>query len=168
MSERRKPLLFLDVDGVLNAVPPIEGQPVTKKLGFPICIPEGTRERVARLTAAFEPVWATTWRERADTEWRDELGLTGDPWDHIEFASLKLPSILDHAVEIHMSDTIVTPWVWIDDDAPWEMRRMGIQHDERTTLILAPDTGKGLEDQHVNRALVFAEEVQRRWDAGER
>jgi hypothetical protein len=150
-----KPILFLDVDGVLNACPPIEGEPVTRKLGFPICIPTGTKERVARLSEEFEMVWATTWRDKAHPNFGEDLGL-GEEWPHVDFHDLKILSILEYAVQVKLSGTIVQPWVWIDDDAPWEMQTVGLRHDESKTLVLAPDTAVGLTDGHVQRALDFA------------
>lgn len=153
-----KPLLFLDVDGVLNACPPIDGEPVIHRLGFPICIPSGTKERVARLTEVFEPVWATTWRERAHPNLYEDLGLPEEPWEHIEFSDLKLLSIIDRATEINvLGDAFITPWIWIDDDAEWEIRRSGLRPDGKRTLAIAPETRRGLTDEHVEQALAFVE-----------
>jgi len=160
-----KPLLFLDVDGVLNACPPLPDVEVVEMLGFPICIPPGTRERVARLTEAFEPVWATTWRGDAHKHFAEPLGLDPEkPWPHIEFlGGLKLPEILDYAIGPHQPHTTaVRPWVFIDDDATWEAKNLGIRCDGDTSLMLAPDTARGLEDRHVDAALLFAGHIEAR------
>jgi hypothetical protein len=152
-----KPFLFLDVDGVLNASPPIEGHQVTRKLGFPICIPPGTKERIASLVEVFEPVWATTWRGDAHPNFAAELDLTSaPPWPYIKFRDLKILSILDYVVSVHMSGTSVRRWVWIDDDAPWEIDHLGLVPDGRKSLAIAPETGVGLTDEHVAQALAFA------------
>jgi hypothetical protein len=155
-----RPILFLDVDGVLNACPPRRGHPVSNKLGYPICIPHGTKERVARLTEVFDPVWATTWREDAHPNFAEDLGLPEEPWEHIEFKDLKLLSIIEHTTHYHLTDVTISPWVWIDDDALWEIRRLGLVPDGKRSLAIAPDTGEGLTDDHVERALEFAKALK--------
>ncbi len=155
MGVALKPKLYLDVDGVLNACPPIPGEPVVKMKGFPICIPPGTKERIARLTEVFEPVWCTTWREEAHTHFGEILEL-GETWDHIAFDTYKLLGIFNDAVERKMSATILYPWVWIDDDANWELEELGLHCDRRRTMVINPQTATGLTDQHVEEALAFA------------
>lgn len=157
-----RPLLFLDVDGVLNACPPVPDVEVVEMLGFPICIPPDTPERIARLLEVFDPVWATTWRGDAHEHFAGPLGLTGEPWPHIEFlGGLKLPSIIDYAIGAHLPHrTEVRPWCFIDDDAMWEMREIGIWPDRTQSLVINPVTAKGLTDDHVNEALGFARRVK--------
>lgn len=159
MGVSQKPLLFLDVDGVLNACPPLPGEPVIKMKGFPICIPPGTKERIARLLEVFEPVWATTWRDDAHPHFHEPLELGEAAWPHINFHTFKLLSIIEYAFEQRMSGYVALPWLWIDDDAEWEMRELGIRHDEKRTLCLAPETARGLTDEHVEQALNFAEKL---------
>lgn len=151
-----KPKLYLDVDGVLNACPPIPGEPVVRVKNFPICIPSGTKERIARLVEVFEPVWCTTWRKEAHPHFSEALELGEDPWDHIEFNTYKLLGILEDAVEQKFSGTILCPWVWIDDDAKWELEELGLHCDKTRTLAINPNTAQGLTDEHVEEALAFA------------
>lgn len=151
-----KPILFLDVDGVINAFPPIKGEEVVQINGFPICIPPGTKERVAALVEVFEPVWATTWRKEAHPCFYGPLGLGEEAWPHIDFHTYKLLSIIEYAADIHLSSTILHPWVWIDDDGGWEMRELGLWHDKVKTLVLEPDPAVGLTDEHVEKALALA------------
>lgn len=149
------PKLYLDVDGVLNACPSIPNEPVVQVKGFPICVPPGTRERIARLTEVFEPVWCTTWREDAHPCFGDMLGL-GETWQHLDFNTYKLLSIIEDAVEVKLSGAIRYPWVWIDDDAKWELEELGLHCDRRHTLAINPQTHIGLTDEHVEEALAFA------------
>jgi hypothetical protein len=160
-----RPLLFLDVDGVLNACPPLDGVPVFNAKGFPICVPPGTKERIARLLEAFDPVWATTWRGDAHAHFCEAIGVDEDPpWDHIDSprgGAWKLPEILQYAWTLRMSGPDVhQPWVWIDDDGRWEMQQHGLWHDKVQTLVICPDTAKGLTDEHVEEALAFAERLK--------
>ena len=119
-----EPLLFLDVDGVLNACPPIPGEEVVVMNNYPICIPTGTKERIRQLLNVFEPVWATTWRGDAHPHFWEPLDLGEEPWPHIDseaFGAWKLPAIIEFAVERRLSGPdFHRPWVWIDDDGPWE------------------------------------------------
>lgn len=146
MDER--PLLYLDVDGVLNCLD--GGHPADETAdGFPVWIPVGTNQRVALLLEVFEPVWATAWLGRAHSEWKPLLGLTGGfPWPYVYYSSLKLPEIIKHAKG--------RPFVWIDDDADWELRELGWDRSMVDGLVLAPDHRTGLTDQHVEEALDYA------------
>lgn len=161
---RDKPLLFLDVDGVLNACPPIKGVPVVQKNGYPICIPPGTKERIARLLKAFEPVWGTTWKAEAHPHFGRDLELGEEPWDHIDsklWGCWKLPAIIEYATQRRMSGpTVHRPWVWIDDDGRWEMEEIGLWHDKVKTLVISPQTSIGLTDDHVEEALAFAAKLK--------
>lgn len=161
-----KPICFLDVDGVINACPPIPGEKVfavtVNGLRYPICIPSGTEERIAKLSEHFEMVWATTWREKAHPNFAEHLGLDPEePCPHIEFIHYKLPSIVEHAVENHLREAILRPWVWIDDNAQREIALLGIAPDEKRALAIAPELSVGLTDEHVERALEFCEQVNR-------
>lgn len=156
LSRDPEPILFLDVDGVLNACPPLKGVPVFNAKGFLICVPPGTKERIGRLLEVFEPVWATTWREDAHPHFWEVLGVEEKPpWPHIDskkFGAWKFPAILEFAEH--------RPWVWIDDDGKWEMEQHGIWQDETRTLVISPDTAQGITDAHVEEALRFAAKLR--------
>ena len=70
-NETRKPLLFLDVDGVISL---FGFSPTSAELPGPFhwvdgvahCIPPDVGPRVARLYERFEVVWATGWEEKAN------------------------------------------------------------------------------------------------------
>lgn len=101
-----RPLLFLDVDGVLNCLD--GGHPEHRTPGgLGVWIPPGVTERMDKLLRVFEPVWATAWLGSAHSEWRaivDPAGLTA--WPYVSYSDLKLPAILRYAKE--------RPWVWIE------------------------------------------------------
>ncbi len=146
-------MLFLDVDGVLNAVPPLPDVPVLEMEGFPISIPPGTRERVGRLLTVFEPIWASAWRDKAHPNFGPHLGIS-DSWPFIEFRMWKLLSIIEYANG--------RPWVWIDDDADWEVRELKAQGMLPTSLgglVLCPEAKYGLQEMHVDQALSYIGKV---------
>lgn len=153
-----RPLLFLDVDGVLNAL----GGPHRRVLvdETPCDVPEGTKERVARLLEAFDPVWATAWLGRAHGAWRELLGLDRLPWPYVSYLQWKLPEIIRFAAG--------RPFAFVDDDADWELQELGWDPSMVDGLIVAPDHLAGLTDEHVAELLAFAKEHPRTCRADER
>lgn len=147
-----RPLLFLDVDGVLNCM---EGDhPAVEVLepgefDMPVFLPDGVPRRVTELLKTFEPVWATAWRGCAHRAWRKVFDL-GASWPYLDWVDLKLPEIIRHAKG--------RPFVWIDDDAEWELRELGWDRSMVDGLILQPDPAVGLADEHVGEAVAWAAE----------
>jgi hypothetical protein len=84
----RPPILAVDVDGVISLfgfdVPPPPST-VTWQLidGTPHCISLAAGERLGRLTATFELVWATGWQDRANDQLPQVIGI--GPLPVIEF-----------------------------------------------------------------------------------
>lgn len=83
-----KPLLLVDVDGVINAFD-LYGVNQEEEFnfvadGYVISVPKDVRYRFVRLTEVFEPVWCTTWCHRAGTLLSPELGFGAD-WDVVDF-----------------------------------------------------------------------------------
>lgn len=71
-----KPLVFLDVDGVVND---LEGRPGPARIfeshGYMIRIPEDIIIPVQKLVEHNEVMWLTTWRENANEDIRKVLGI---------------------------------------------------------------------------------------------
>ncbi len=133
-----EPLLFLDIDGVVNKIGPSFPRKLPKGRGTPLHIPEGTAQRVARLLVAFEPVWATQWGKWAHRAWRGPLGLSGEPWPFLEYGGAKLPAIERFAGDRR--------WAWVDDKA----------ESSSNGLVISPHPEIGLTDEHVEALLDFA------------
>lgn len=147
MTER--PLLFLDVDGVLNCPGERQDDHVPHFVGHEtIWVPTHTRERVARLLAVYDPIWATAWVGRAHSAWRHVLDLPGESWPYLNYLDFKLPEIIRIA-KFHR-------WAWVDDDANWELRKLGWDRSMVNGLVLDTDHREGLTDAHVGQLLAYA------------
>jgi hypothetical protein len=82
-NETNKPILFVDVDGVISlfGFAPGTGQlpgPLHWVDGVAHCIPGAVGQRLVTLAESFELVWATGWEETANEHLPHLLGLPGD------------------------------------------------------------------------------------------
>lgn len=146
-----KPILFLDVDGVINACSQKVTDCVTFKAeGFTIRIRHHVPDCIRRLAEVYEVVWMTTWRDKAGPAFAHRIGLTGDepyvPWDH-----MKIPALLQWACD--------RAFAFVDDDAEWELRRLGRSCDNIGGLIITPDVKVGLTEEHTKELLAYAESL---------
>jgi hypothetical protein len=175
-----KPLLLLDVDGVINlfsrrslamhleqefvAVPPSKGG-----LTFPIRVPAGTSDRIAQLEERFQLVWATTWETEARSVLAPQLGF-GEDWPVIEFPvartshpllagqrkfsdpwTAKLDEVLTYSED--------RPMAWIDDILYPDAHRVFRLRDRTVapSLLIQPQEHVGLHDGHVKKLLTWAD-----------
>ena len=169
-----KPLLFMDVDGVLNCPSPGNLDAPTHQLRWPrpdlgqrlpfveglfedratrdpdtmtqrVWVPAGAIERVRTLAERFECVWATSWRAAAAPAWGPLLAHQR-PWPTLTYdGDFKLQSIPAYR-----------PWAFIDDDALWELDHVGPLPAEPAHLIVQTDPHVGLGDEHAQQLLAFA------------
>lgn len=153
-----RPLLLLDVDGVLLVVR------TTVADNDEAMDAEATLHRDAgawlrELAEAFDLVWATTWADLANRMIAPALGLP--PLPAIRFDMERhLPTPKLSSVIGWVGDR---PCAWIDDD---------LHHDADTwaagrsvpTLLVHVDTATGLERRHVDGLLAWAREIRRRMD----
>jgi hypothetical protein len=148
-----KPLLLLDVDGVLLVVRSAWDDDEIEPDYEPTLHPEAPAW-AAELAGAFELVWATTWEHLANSVIAPALGLPQLP--AIEFdmdrrvPTAKLPSVIAWVGD--------RPCAWIDDDLhedafTWAAGR------PVPTLLVPVDMTRGMERRHVDRLLAFAAEV---------
>ena len=148
-APRQKPLLLVDIDGVVNAVgrrtPKIELEREFKRDGHKIRVPVGTADRFARLDAAFDCVWATTWEDEAPIIGR-HLGF-GTTWRVIAFptrgSDTETWKLADVAAwcEKHARGR---PVAWIDDDLGGDVDQWAIHRGR--TLIIRPCPEVGLTE----------------------
>ena len=162
-KDTTRPILFVDVDGVLSLfgfTPDIRELPGPLHWidGVAHCIPEDVGPRLARLAPSFELVWATGWEERANEHLPFLLNLPFDELPCLHFdgravfgsAHWKLDAIEEYAGE--------RPAAWIDDNIDADCRAWA---DGRSapTLIVETLPAVGLTDEHVEELLSWAEDM---------
>ena len=137
-----KPLLLLDVDGVVN----VPGAPETHVVRLPslsvvVSFPDGIRGRLARLDAAYEVMWLTSWGRYAPERLGPLLNFDWPcAWDPRpgETQEAKVEVVVAQAGRHR-------PFAWVDDLTfpgirPWLARRPG------PWMLPKVDPGVGLDD----------------------
>jgi HAD domain in Swiss Army Knife RNA repair proteins len=159
-----KPILFVDVDGVISIFgfsPDAGDLPGTFHWidGVAHCIPKEVGQRLVRLSRRFELVWATGWEEKANEYLPFILELPDSELPCLMFqgravfgsAHWKLDAINEYAGD--------RPAAWIDDNIDddaclyWAMTR------EQPTLLVHTESATGMTDEHVERLLAWADEI---------
>jgi len=161
-----KPILYVDVDGVLNRVgqTPADTEPDTHiVLGgagpYSVRIAKGTASRLKALAGPdgpFEGRWATTWGQGAADQIGPILGV-GQKWKvvdldgHPHASTAKLPAIL--------ADARKRPFAWVEDDLGGDAHQAAEYRDESgiPTLLVQPDPAVGLTEEQADALRAFAE-----------
>jgi hypothetical protein len=150
-----RPLILLDVDGVLNISQPVPGDGCSSLLllaggrGAQVTIRDDLRTLLDRLALSGDLVWASGWNDGAPA-----LFSVLVPWvkamPHLEFESTgnmveKLPVVRDY-----VGDRSVA---WLDDRIPEAAWAWAESRDAPTLLVaIDPDVGFGPDDlAHVER-----------------
>ncbi|GAA2815869.1 hypothetical protein GCM10010441_45560 [Kitasatospora paracochleata] len=160
------PLLFLDVDGVLNPVcpHPDAGFDSHTLLGYTVLLSAEHGAWLRELAGTYELVWATTWEDEANVHIAPRLGLPelpvvrfngyvpqpGDPRVPLMelFSARKWAPLLRYAAG--------RPFAWLDDCIPPRLVRNTLLRSallRRDRLLLRVDPGQGLDRGHVDRLL---------------
>jgi hypothetical protein len=155
VTNETKPILFVDVDGVISlfGFAPGVGElpgPLHWIDGVAHCIPSTVGGRLIRLAEDFELVWATGWEERAnehlpyllDLPFRDLPTLTFDGRAVFGSSHWKVDAIDEYAAE--------RPAAWIDDNMSEECRAWA-QRRGAPTLLVETRPSEGLTDDHVDQ-----------------
>ncbi len=164
LNDSQRPILFVDVDGVISLFGFDRGgdRPGAFHMvdGIVHCIGTHCGARLARLAERFELVWATGWEEKANEYLVQLLGmeadlptLTFDGRARFGSAHWKLEAIDEYAGD--------RPAAWIDDNLDerchaWAARRAA------PTLLVETHTRSGIDDEHVERLLAWADELAAR------
>ena len=159
-----KPVLFVDVDGVLS----LFGFPADAELPGPFhwidgiahCIPPDNGPRLVRLAERFELVWATGWEEKANEYLPHILGLPFRELPCLTFEGRARFGSSHWKVETIDRYARGRPAAWIDDNVAdggreWAERRA------EPTLLLETEPPVGMTDAHVRELLGWARELDR-------
>jgi hypothetical protein len=161
MSDGAKPLLLVDVDGVISLFGfPQHARPAGRFEmvdGIAHFISATAGDHLRLLADAFEPVWCTGWEEKANEYLPHALGLDR-PWPHLSFERAAGPG---RATQGHWKlDAIdayagARPLAWIDDAhgpacEAWAAARPA------STLLVTTEPAVGLTERQVERLLAWA------------
>jgi HAD domain in Swiss Army Knife RNA repair proteins len=163
-QSQHRPILFLDVDGVISlfGFSPGEGQlpgPLHWIDGVAHCIPDDVGARLVTLAERFELVWATGWEERANEHlplilklpFRNLPCLVFDGRAVFGSAHWKVDAIDEYAGD--------RPAAWVDDNID-ETCIAWAENRDAATLIVETSSAVGLTDEHVSQLLRWADELE--------
>lgn len=169
-----KPLLLVDVDGVLNCFGSLwspeyearEFEPLRIYDGaYTIRCRKGLRAQLARLAEHFEMHWCTMWEGEAHPFFGGWLGLGDEPWPYIDWSASfaaedRTWKLTDVRQTFADSDRAIA---WVDDDLKWdafEWARERTVDDGIPTMLVRTNPVQGLTDENVDQLVQFAESVQ--------
>lgn len=158
-----RPILFLDVDGVISLfgfAPGTDALPGRFHWvdGVSHCLSHQATEHLIALSERFELVWATGWEEKANEYLPHLLDL---PFHELPVLSFEGRAVFGTAhwklaaIEKYAGDR---PAAWIDDSIDetclaWAKQR------QAPTLIVETDSPVGMTGEHVELLLSFADSV---------
>jgi hypothetical protein len=168
-----RPILLLDVDGVINCFGTIWTEEyeaehfdggcarMSDEGHFSLRVRHETGVLLRELAEVFDVVWCTAWEERAHPQFQQWLGLPEEPWPHISFQdwngrlangrSWKAPWVDEWATDRG-------PIAWLDDDLGLEDARWASLRSEHhaPTMLERTRPAQGLVRHHVDRLKDFA------------
>ena len=159
MQDQTRPILALDVDGVISLFGfdgPAADAPGDFHLisGMAHCIDPEVGGRLARLGEAFDIVWATGWEDRANERLPHLLGLPGE-LPYLTFDGQATFGTAHWKVDAIDRFARDRPLAWVDDCLDptcydWANQRQG------PTLLVPTEADVGLTDHHVQAILDWA------------
>jgi hypothetical protein len=147
MPER--PLLLVDVDGVISLFGPGEDCVPALVEGIPHLLSRRAAAVLLRLAPRFECVWCTGWEDRAEAHLPHLLGLPGG-WEHLALSDRPADAAHWKLAAIDAFAGADRPLVWIDDAHDdrchaWARARAG------DTLLVTTDPAAGLTEAEAER-----------------
>jgi HAD domain in Swiss Army Knife RNA repair proteins len=165
ITQEQRPILFVDVDGVISLFGFRPGEdtlpgPLHWIDGVAHCIPEDVGARLIRLAERFELVWATGWEERANDHLPYLLNL---PFRNLPVLSFDGRAVFGSAHwKVDAIDEYAgnRPAAWIDDNID-ETCQEWAEFRRAPTLIVETRSAVGLTDEHVELLLNWAQGLER-------
>lgn len=165
-----KPVLGLDVDGVLNVINRSQNHKTydifKSESGFWIRFRRELPDWLDRLVDHFTPVWCTMWDDLANIELAPRLDLPSLPYipcadgqfDLVEWKGKPVHTKIP-CIDKHIQDH---PFAWVDDtfvkgDFAWAEWR---DDEVAPTKLLQIDPRMGLLEHHVNKLIGWAELIR--------
>jgi hypothetical protein len=165
MDDGARPILFLDVDGVISLFGfdlkggsgPEPPGPFHFIDGIPHCIGTGTGPLIGRLHEVFDIVWATGWEEKANEYLPHLLGIPDLELPVLSFDGRAVFGSAHWKIEVIDAYAGERPAAWIDDNLDdeceaWATGRLA------PTLLVRTIPSIGLTDEHVDLLLEWAKE----------
>lgn len=155
-----RPILFLDVDGVLSIFGFDSDTPLPAPFswidGIAHCIPPQSGALLEDLHRRFEIVWATGWEEKANEYLPQILGLSFSELPCLTFdgqaefgsSHWKLGPIEEYAGD--------RPAAWIDDNLG-DACRLWAHARQAPTLLVETTAWEGIGREHVDRLIDWAD-----------
>jgi hypothetical protein len=154
-----KPVLFVDVDGVLSlfGFDPADELPGPFHWidGIAHCIPPATGPRLVRLADHFELVWATGWEEKANEYLPQILGLPFRELPTLTFEGRARFGSSHWKVDVIDAYARNRPAAWIDDNID-DSGRLWASERSAPTLLIETLASVGLTDRDVADLLDWA------------
>jgi HAD domain in Swiss Army Knife RNA repair proteins len=162
-NETNKPILFLDVDGVISLFGFPAGSdelpgPLQWIDGVAHCIPQAVGERLVTLAERFELVWATGWEERANEHLPFLLKLPFRELPCLSFDGRAVFGSAHWKVDAIDEYAGTRPAAWIDDNLGEECRAWA-EGRQAPTMLLETSPSVGLTDEHVSTLIDWAERL---------
>lgn len=163
MAGPDRPLLLLDVDGVLVIYLPVLGDDGLPWLedgeiwGYETRLKPEAAELIGRLVPAFDIVWNTRWGQGANRVLVAPLGMSELPvidLTGVACRHTKLPAVREAIGGRAMA--------WIDDELDDEVHAWARERaaGEAPTLLVHTEGAVGITSEHVDRLLAFAASLE--------
>ena len=173
-----RPVLYVDVDGVLNVFQSFDhkGESFTAG-GYTIRVPDGVRDQIARLAEHFQMAWGTAWEHKAPQQLSPRLGFGAD-WPVADSfhklhgskalpLGVKLSDALGHgrtwklAGLLEHASTHDKAFAWLDDDLGADAYAAFEQIDRsgRPARLEHTDPALGLTAAHTDALIAWAKSL---------
>jgi hypothetical protein len=162
-----RPLLFLDIDGVLNPVLLAPGFTAHDLMDHTVLLSADHADWLDELAGTYELVWASTWEHHANTHIAPLLKLPALPV--VEFSGYRsrpddpqlegVESLLGRKWAPLLRYAGDRPFAWIDDVMPDSLVRHSRWRIDR--LLLPVEPARGLRRHHVDRLLAAPPRARR-------